>query len=366
MRLDQVQKAFLQVGQRLGRADILFWTLPYLMVLVILGTVLQKFIGLYAAQSMVFSSFFFVWKGIPFFGGYSVLSLMAVNMTCKLVFLSRWTMDKLGVHVAHLSIVILFVGGLLTAFSMEDGFMTLKIGETQTTIRDYHKRVLFLTKEGNTIAIPFTNVKSYDFGSLPFDVEIIEQCDNSAIRPHETPDPTGIGAASMADLVCVEKAKESERNVAGFTYRVTNAEIPEENGTYIVFEGRQTQDDVAGYEIRLDREIRTLPFALTLQSFFRDVYPGTNMPRDYTSRLIVKDGDVEWPAVISMNEPLRYGGYTLYQSSTWIDRDGQAVSVLNIVKNGGWIFPYISGVLLAIGLLYHTIRKTKKMRGRKS
>ena len=72
-------KRFLQFGRRLGQPDILFWTLPYLIALVIIGTIAQKWMGLYTAQHLFFSSFISHYHGIPFIGGAGVLVVMALQ-----------------------------------------------------------------------------------------------------------------------------------------------------------------------------------------------------------------------------------------------------------------------------------------------
>lgn len=238
----------IRVGRRLGRADILFWVLPYLMVLVTVGTVTQKWIGLYEAQKTYFSSLFFMVGPLPFPGGYTVLAIMAVNLLCKFVFLSQWKASKVGIHIIHLSVIILLVGGLLTAMTQREGFMPLREGQTRDAIMAY---------------------------------------------------------------------AEMEDNLGGLS--------------------------------------KDLPFSITLNNFRRAVYPGTNMPKEYESRITIRDGDITWPAVISMNEPVRYGGFTLYQSSTLVNAEGEPVSILSIVTNKGWVFPYISGILLAFGLIYHLV-----------
>jgi hypothetical protein len=236
---------FLNIGRRLGRPDIMFWTLPYLMILVIIGTIAQKYIGLIDAQMMYFSTLIW-WLGpMPLPGGYMVLAVMTINLLCKFIFASAWTKAKFGINLIHFSIIILLVGGLLTAMTASEGFIPLKEGDTRGTIMAF-------------------------------------------------------------------------------------ADAPMERG-----------------------DMTELPFDITLNSFRREIYPGTNMPKEYESRVTVTDGNITWPAVISMNQPLRYEGHTLYQSSMLIDRDGQPVSVLSVVTNKGWVFPYISGVILALGLIYH-------------
>lgn len=348
----------LNIGRRLGRPDILFCTLPWLMVLIVVGTIMQKYVGLYAAQNTYFSAFIWWFHGIPLPAGYSVLGVMTINLLCKFCFASVWTRDKTGIHIIHFSIILLMVGGLMTALTMNEGYIALKAGESSAEIRDYHDRVLVLTSDNDRVMVPFEEWGNADIiASLPIPIKIEQICQNTAIQPRKIKLDDAHGAASMAELVCVPSLIDQERNVAGMTYRILDGA---DAGLYIVFDGRQTSDDVNGYTIRVDRAMRDLPFTIALQSFRRDVYPGTNMPREYESRVTVTEGDVVWPAMIAMNEPLRSGGYTFYQASTMIDEDGAPVSVLSVVKNTGWLFPYFSGIFLAVGLIVHLIIRIRK------
>jgi hypothetical protein len=51
-----------------------------------------------------------------------------------------------------------------------------------------------------------------------------------------------------------------------------------------------------------------------------------------------------------MNQPLRYLGKTYYQASFG---KGDTLSILQVVENPGWLLPYISCVLVTLGLLIH-------------
>jgi hypothetical protein len=53
-------------------------------------------------------------------------------------------------------------------------------------------------------------------------------------------------------------------------------------------------------------------------------------------------------ALIYMNHPLRYDGRTYFQMSF---AENDTVSILQVVKNPGWLLPYISCLLLALGLM---------------
>ena len=54
--------------------------------------------------------------------------------------------------------------------------------------------------------------------------------------------------------------------------------------------------------------------------------------------------------LIYMNQPLRYDGKAFYQASFG---KGDTLSILQVVENPGWLLPYISCVLVALGLLIH-------------
>lgn len=49
-----------------------------------------------------------------------------------------------------------------------------------------------------------------------------------------------------------------------------------------------------------------------------------------------------------MNNPLRYGGFAFYQAGY---ANNDRTSVLEAVRNPGWRIPYLSCLLIAIGLV---------------
>ncbi|SVA41121.1 uncharacterized protein METZ01_LOCUS93975, partial [marine metagenome] len=64
--------------------------------------------------------------------------------------------------------------------------------------------------------------------------------------------------------------------------------------------------------------------------------------------------------LIQMNEPLRYKGYTFFQSSFIEGPEGET-TVLAVVKNYGRLFPYISSIIMCIGLLFHLSLKLPEL-----
>src|SRR6266704_5514557 len=97
-----------------------------------------------------------------------------------------------------------------------------------------------------------------------------------------------------------------------------------------------------------------LPYSLTLKDFRHDVYPGTDIPKNFSSlvRLVHPGRGEERDVLIYMNQPLRYAGKAFYQASFG---KGDTLSVLQVVENPGWLLPYISCVLVAAGLILHFV-----------
>jgi len=90
-------------------------------------------------------------------------------------------------------------------------------------------------------------------------------------------------------------------------------------------------------------------FSLTLLSMHSETYPGTEIVRDYSSRLrLAPAGGAEREVDIRMNRPLRHRGLAFYQSSF----EPGAVTY-QVVQNPGRLIPYVASGLLGLGLLYH-------------
>jgi cytochrome c biogenesis protein ResB len=154
---------------------------------------------------------------------------------------------------------------------------------------------------------------------------------------------------------------EDEENMAGLTFAVKGEEIED---VYVVLENvpKLPEIEIAGetYRFELRKQRRTLPFQIELLEFRREMHPGTDLAKAYSSRVRITDGAAQWESLIRMNEPLRYKGYTLFQSSFIETPDGD-ISVLAVVWNAGRSFPYISGLVMCLGIIVHLFVRRKKM-----
>ena len=99
-----------------------------------------------------------------------------------------------------------------------------------------------------------------------------------------------------------------------------------------------------------------LPFSIELVDFKKAMHPGTGIAKSYSSDVNLIEAGITKRILIKMNEPLRYKGYTFYQSSFIESPDGET-TVLAAVQNYGRLFPYISSIIMCIGLLVHLITK---------
>jgi len=107
-----------------------------------------------------------------------------------------------------------------------------------------------------------------------------------------------------------------------------------------IYVDRQSSNNVAMTE---EGMAVPLPFSLTLEEFIVDYYEDGVSPRQFTSKLIVDGEKME----TSVNHPLSYKGYSLYQMN--YDRMGGRYSVLLVVRDPWLPFVYIGMALLAIG-----------------
>ena len=95
------------------------------------------------------------------------------------------------------------------------------------------------------------------------------------------------------------------------------------------------------------------------------MHPGTNVAKSFSSDVNLIENDIPRRTLIKMNEPLRHKGYTFFQAS-FIDDSDVETTVLATVKNYGRLFPYISSIIMSIGLLIHLLLMIPKMARRKS
>lgn len=92
----------------------------------------------------------------------------------------------------------------------------------------------------------------------------------------------------------------------------------------------------------------TQPFALKLEKFVMETYPGSSSPSAYESHVKIVDEGKETPYKIYMNHVLNYKGYRFFQASFDPDRKGTVLSVNH--DFWGTLISYIGYAFLFIGM----------------
>lgn len=105
-----------------------------------------------------------------------------------------------------------------------------------------------------------------------------------------------------------------------------------------------------GYNIMLGfgPKIYNTPFALKLERFVMETYPGSNSPSSFESHVNIIDKGKQTPYKIYMNHILNYDGYRFFQSSFDPDKKGTILSVNH--DFWGTLITYIGYAFLFIGM----------------
>ena len=354
------------------------YTLIWLIVLVFFGTIAQKDIGLYASQMKYFSSFYFLFLGfIPLPGGRLVLLLMTVNLFSSMFKRNLWQLKKIGIVIVHLGGLLLLVGGGLTAYFSSEGNMVIAEGEATNYVDDYHSMELAFVNNSLKDRIEYTVVDEsllYEgsrfqiFDEGP-EIYIISNIKNVRIENRISP-ADSIYKGLLEKFVLLPKNPEPEntQNRPALIYKIEGTSNGSD-GIYGLFLGQglndpfKINDQIFHSEYR--RERTYVPFDIELIDFEKIMHPGTNVAKSFSSDVNLIENDIPRRTLIKMNEPLRHKGYTFFQAS-FIEDSEIETTVLATVKNYGRLFPYISSIIMSIGLLIHLLLMMPKMVKRKS
>ena len=181
---------------------------------------------------------------------------------------------------------------------------------------------------------------------------------------------TGIGATQTAIPRAPSGGTDGEVNVPSAIVDLIDRQTDQPMGTYLVslwLSDRAalmpTQQDVsdrievdgAEYAVGLKYHREVKPYWVQLKDVRRVTYSGSSTPRDFSSfvRIVDQETGKERNERIWMNNPLRYRGETFYQSNYQPLPGGKELTGIQVVKNGGWLIPYVACSITALGMLAH-------------
>ena len=344
--------------------------IAFSILLVFAATLDQTNLGVWGIQHKWFRTFIVFQDirgaGLPIFpGGYLIGGLLLVNLIAAHIYRFKLTWKKSGILLAHAGLIMLLVGELLTGLWQEEYFMRLNNGETKNYAESYQLNELAIIDTSNpafdeVVAIPDELLASHtpvQHAKLPFRVVPKAFYPNSALQArHEgstTPTLATVGVGLSIDAAPQAMTyKQDETNVptAYVELIATDASL----GTFLVSTGLTEPQtfDYAGktWKISLRSKRIYRPFSLTLQKFSHDRYAGTDIPKNFSSRIHLNtpDGRDDRDVVIYMNNPLRYAGLTFYQAGF---ANNDSTTVLQVVRNPSWLLPYVACSVMSAGLL---------------
>jgi hypothetical protein len=121
-------------------------------------------------------------------------------------------------------------------------------------------------------------------------------------------------------------------------------------------------DDQTAYLISFQNRRLQLDFPVRLEEFKIDHYQGTQKAKSYSSQVSAGSDLQRQDALISMNEPMKYRGYTFYQASFQQDeRTGMpTASVFSVNKDPGRWMKYLGSLILSFGILWLFYQRRKR------
>jgi ResB-like family protein len=384
--------------------------LAFAILLVFVGTLAQVDEGLYNAQAryfrqwLIFGLDLFGWK-IPLIlpGGYLIGTMLLLNLVAAHIYRFQLSVKKIGIQLAHSGVILLLVGQLATDMLARESQMHFVEGQTLSYAESPRNYELVFTSEDSTnseqiVAIPdklLARGSEIQNENLPFVIRVKSFWRNSepqfrAPMMQNAPPLTTNGVALNFDFHPAAEVKTmDDKNVPTALIEIAGANgslgdwvvsdwtsdgamIEEVRQSYERQLGSQMAQKITGdltqpqfiktggkqFTFALRPERTYFPFSLELLKATHTVYEGTDIPKDFRSRVQLQNpqSGENRQVEISMNHPLRYAGLTFYQyqmdAGEAAQQAGRAPwSVLQVVRNPSWLTPYIGCAMVAAGLM---------------
>ena len=339
------------------------------LLLVFAATLDQTNLGIWGIQQKWFRSFVVVQeiRGVPvplFPGGYLIGGLLLVNLISAHVYRFRLAWDKAGILLTHTGLILLLIGELLSGLWQEDYNLRLTAGETRNYAESYRFNELVLTdttdpQSDEVVAIPeqlLARHATVQHPKLPFRVVPRAYYPNSVLQARASGAPPSLATTGFGlGLVAAPQPVTYKQDEANLPSAYVELAGPAGSvGTFLVSAGLVVPQrfEHAGRPWKIALRPRRIyqPFSLTLLKFSHDRYAGTDIPKNFSSRLRLHtpDGRDDRDVLIYMNNPLRYAGLTIYRAGF---ENNDRTTILQVVRNPSWVLPYVSCALMAAGLV---------------
>ncbi len=281
-----------------------------------------------------------------------------------------------GIYILHGGILLLFVGEYITReFQVEQNMVIVENGSAEFSSDTRNQEFAFTTPvegsdEDSVTVVPVAKVReafragqTYSHPAIPVDLEVLEFYANSDLvnvdPGQDNLATTGRGLLDIAVEKPVAKGTDTQQKIdeAAAYVRFKSKSDGSTLGTYMLHTRVPNQAgptvDGKPYGVALRQTRFYKPYRLELIQFTFERYLGTSTPKNFASKIRLIDsnsGDPDREVTISMNDPLRYRGETFFQSGVL---PGEKGTILQVVRNPGWVLPYLSCVMVTVGMMLH-------------
>lgn len=309
----------------------------------------------------------------------ATLAGLVLLVGCVILFKKRG-----GIVLIHLGVGLMMLGELLVGLFAVEEQMRITEGRTANFARDIRTVELAVVDDSDPgeekiVVVPaslLTAGEKISHDQLPFDIHILECFRNANLVSPETtkeenPATAGNGLRFVAEPARRASGADSSGAVdmAAAYVRLVPKNESENAKTYLLAQhfgdgeltvGANRPEEVRvgdkTYDVSLRFKRNYRPYTIRLLDIRKDDYLGTSTPRDYSSyiHLVDPENNTDRDDIrIWMNNPLRYGGQTFYQSNYSVDLSGREVTTFQIVTNTGWMIPYVACMLVIVGMGAH-------------
>ena len=322
--------------------DILFsyWMMLTLLFILGVGAAIGTFIendyGTSTARVLVYNS---LWHEI-------VLTLSIINML-GIIYRRKMWKGSLPKFIFHMSFAIMLIGAAMTRYIGYEGIMHIREGQTQNEMIslepylqihiDYKGKSYYQEYQYDMSAIDIGNDFHYKvkFADKVLNVDYVKYLFAKK----------GQSKMGITNIMLSLDDQKQEVRLVGMRAMPGAPRVVDFKDVHI--------------EIVYGSKPLSLPFAIRLNDFQLDRYPGSMSPSSYASEVTVIDekNNVEFDYRIFMNSTLHYGGFMFFQSSYDQDEKGTILSVNN--DPGKWP-TYLAYFLLALGLIMNMFDKKSR------
>jgi hypothetical protein len=344
-----------------------------LMVLVVACTLAQVNLGTFGAVD-AYMRRWLIWWDVPgsawsfpiFPGGALVGALLAVNLFAAQLRRLELSWKKSGLWIVHAGLILLVAGEFVTGMYQVETQMAIEEGQSANFVESPRQTELAVVDTTDPAAdevysIPdalLARAREIPVPGTPITLKVRGYHRNADLSMRTETEPPPVATAGVGTGVTVRPlpavSRDEEMNVT--TAFVEPVAGGTSYGTWLVSAriGAPQSFTHAGrtYQLLVRPRRVYLPYTVTLKKFSHDVYPGTSIPKNFSSFVHLSNPSKgeERDVLIYMNQPLRYDGKAFYQASFG---KNDTLSILQVVQNPGWLLPYVSCVLVTLGLIVH-------------